>query len=68
FAHPVLGTVRQAAGLVRVNGRGSACVRPAPLLGEHTREVLAEVGLARDEIERLLASAAARETNLLAVH
>jgi crotonobetainyl-CoA:carnitine CoA-transferase CaiB-like acyl-CoA transferase len=68
FAHPVLGTVRQAAGLVQVNGQGSACARPAPLLGEHTREVLAEAGFTRGEIERLLASAAARETNLLTVH
>ncbi len=68
FTHPVLGTVRQAAGLVRVNGVGPACVRPAPLLGEHTREVLAEAGFARDEIERLLAAAIARETSLLTVY
>jgi crotonobetainyl-CoA:carnitine CoA-transferase CaiB-like acyl-CoA transferase len=68
FAHPVLGTVRQAAGLVQVNGRGSACARPAPLLGEHTRAVLAEAGLAQGEIERLLAAEIARETSLLTVY
>jgi crotonobetainyl-CoA:carnitine CoA-transferase CaiB-like acyl-CoA transferase len=27
--------------------------RPAPRLGEHTREVLAELGLASDEIDAL---------------
>jgi crotonobetainyl-CoA:carnitine CoA-transferase CaiB-like acyl-CoA transferase len=35
--------------------------RHAPLLGENTREVLAEAGYAADEIERLLAAGAARE-------
>jgi len=30
--------------------------RPAPLLGEHTAEVLAELGLPRGEIERLAAA------------
>ena len=36
--------------------------RHAPLLGENTRELLAEAGYAADEIERLLAKGAARET------
>lgn len=30
--------------------------RPAPLLGEHTHEVLTELGLSRDEIGRLAAA------------
>jgi formyl-CoA transferase len=30
--------------------------RPPPRLGQHTREVLAEAGLATAEIERLLAA------------
>jgi crotonobetainyl-CoA:carnitine CoA-transferase CaiB-like acyl-CoA transferase len=40
--------VRAAATPARIR-------RPAPLLGEHTTEVLAELGLARAEIERLAA-------------
>jgi crotonobetainyl-CoA:carnitine CoA-transferase CaiB-like acyl-CoA transferase len=33
--------------------------RPAPAFGEHTREVLAEAGLAEDEIAALYESGAA---------
>jgi formyl-CoA transferase len=36
--------------------------RPAPLFGEHTRDVLAETGFTRDEIERLFREGAVRET------
>jgi crotonobetainyl-CoA:carnitine CoA-transferase CaiB-like acyl-CoA transferase len=31
--------------------------RPAPLLGQHTAEVLGELGLSREEIERLATAA-----------
>jgi len=30
--------------------------RPAPLLGQHTAEVLGELGLSREEIDRLAAA------------
>ncbi len=38
----------------------SSVRRGAPLLGEHTREVLAEVGLDAEEVERLVESGVAR--------
>jgi crotonobetainyl-CoA:carnitine CoA-transferase CaiB-like acyl-CoA transferase len=38
---------------VRLDGRSFADLRPAPLLGEHTEEILAEAGLAADEIREL---------------
>jgi len=51
------------AGRVRIMGfpgRASATPpridRPAPMLGQHTAEVLEELGLARDEIDRLAAA------------
>jgi crotonobetainyl-CoA:carnitine CoA-transferase CaiB-like acyl-CoA transferase len=51
------------AGRVRIlgfPGRASATppriARPAPLLGQHTAEVLGELGLSREEIDRLAAS------------
>jgi len=40
---------------VRASATPASIRRPAPLLGEHTAEVLAELGLARDEIDRLAA-------------
>jgi len=38
---------------VRSSAFEMALARPAPRLGEHTREVLAELGLAKDEIDAL---------------
>jgi formyl-CoA transferase len=42
----------------RPSGMPPSIRRPAPLLGEHTEEVLAELGLSRAEIERLAAAKA----------
>lgn len=53
------GTYRSPAAPARFPG-ADATVRPAaPGLGEHTREVLAEVGYSAGEIEAMLASGAA---------
>ena len=38
---------------VRASATPGTIRRPAPLLGEHTAEVLAELGLPKGEIERL---------------
>jgi crotonobetainyl-CoA:carnitine CoA-transferase CaiB-like acyl-CoA transferase len=43
---------------VRASATPAAIRRPAPLLGEHTAEVLGEIGLAGAEIERLAAAGA----------
>jgi len=51
--HPVVGRVRQARPAERMNGTPSVIRRPAPVLGEHTQEVLQELGLSADEIESL---------------
>lgn len=42
--------------------------RPAPRLGEHTVEVLAEAGLNTDEISKLIASGAARSPDEVGTH
>ena len=51
--HPALGVLRQA-GIPIEFDRTPGTVRTAPpLLGEHTDEVLAELGIEADDIERL---------------
>lgn len=47
-AHPGHGTVRMTGFPLRLEGTPCAVRRPAPELGEHTAEVLAELGIAAD--------------------
>ena len=58
--HPRAGRTRAVGMPVKFSVSGSGSRRPAPLFGEHTREVLREYGFAPAEIEALLASGAAR--------
>jgi crotonobetainyl-CoA:carnitine CoA-transferase CaiB-like acyl-CoA transferase len=53
FDHPVLGPVRQANPAVRFDGEHAAALPPAPVLGQHTDEVLAELGFEPAAIGRL---------------
>jgi crotonobetainyl-CoA:carnitine CoA-transferase CaiB-like acyl-CoA transferase len=41
----------------RASGTPPRIDRPAPLLGQHTAQVLGERGLSREEIDRLAAAA-----------
>jgi crotonobetainyl-CoA:carnitine CoA-transferase CaiB-like acyl-CoA transferase len=53
---PDYGPARMLAFPVRASATPAAIRRPAPRLGEHTGEVLAELGLSGAEIERLAAA------------
>jgi crotonobetainyl-CoA:carnitine CoA-transferase CaiB-like acyl-CoA transferase len=55
---PGYGRVRMVNFPVRASATPARLTRPAPLLGEHTAEVLGELGMPRDEIEKLAASGA----------
>jgi crotonobetainyl-CoA:carnitine CoA-transferase CaiB-like acyl-CoA transferase len=59
--HPVAGTVETVAPPVRLSETPGAIRRPAPLLGEHTEEVLrARLGLGKDELGKLRAAGVIR--------
>jgi CoA:oxalate CoA-transferase len=52
--HPVAGSVKVVGPPVRLSETPGSIRRPAPLLGEHTADVLRErLGLRDAEIERL---------------
>ena len=51
--HPTLGRLRALGSPVKMSETPPIATRRAPLLGEHTREVLAAAGFAPDEIAEL---------------
>jgi crotonobetainyl-CoA:carnitine CoA-transferase CaiB-like acyl-CoA transferase len=54
--HPQAGPVKSIGFPIRFSATPAAVTRPAPLLGEHTREVLRDYGFAEHEIDALLAA------------
>jgi crotonobetainyl-CoA:carnitine CoA-transferase CaiB-like acyl-CoA transferase len=58
--HPTEGRLRRARTATRFGGGIRGDVLPAPRLGQHTREVLAEAGFGEAEIARMLESGAAQ--------
>lgn len=51
--HPLLGSVRAIGSPLHLSDTPPVMRRAAPLLGEHTREVLAEAGVPASEIDAL---------------
>jgi formyl-CoA transferase/CoA:oxalate CoA-transferase len=56
--HPRLGAVDQVASPLRLDGQPGPGMAPPPLLGEHSREILAEAGYSPAEIDELGAASA----------
>jgi len=51
--HPRAGRTKALGHPIKFSDTPGKVLRPAPLLGEHTREVLAELGYDAEAIERL---------------
>jgi crotonobetainyl-CoA:carnitine CoA-transferase CaiB-like acyl-CoA transferase len=52
--HPTLGRIRTLGAPVKMSLTPPITGRPAPLLGQHTREVLLEIGYSSDELAQLM--------------
>lgn len=61
YEHPAAGTVKVVGPAVRWSETPAGIDRPAPLVGEHTREILSELGRSPEAIDALIASGAAGE-------
>jgi crotonobetainyl-CoA:carnitine CoA-transferase CaiB-like acyl-CoA transferase len=60
--HPVAGKVETIGVPAKFSETPASVTRPAPLYGQHTREVLGDAGFTSAEINTLLAEGAAKET------
>jgi crotonobetainyl-CoA:carnitine CoA-transferase CaiB-like acyl-CoA transferase len=56
YEHPKAGTVKVVGPAVRMSETPATIDRPAPLVGQHGREILAEFGVPKEEIAALEAA------------
>lgn len=59
YRHPTAGEVKVVAPAVTMGETPATIERPAPLVGEHTREILSAAGYAAEEIDSLIAEGVA---------
>ena len=63
YEHPRAGRVKVVGPAVTLSATPASIDRPAPLVGEHTREILAEFGYGGAEVEALIARGVAGTVN-----
>ena len=56
FEHPTVGTVKLSGNLVSFDGFTTLPGRPTPLLGQHTSEILGDLGYTSGEVRELYES------------
>jgi len=61
--HPTLGAIKALGSPIKMSATPPDVRRRAPLLGEHTREILVETGFADWEIEKLVKKSSAGSTS-----
>jgi len=66
--HPRAGSTRALGLPLKLSRTPGKVSRPAPVLGQHTREVLTEFGFSRAEIDALVESGAAVAAELSSAH
>jgi crotonobetainyl-CoA:carnitine CoA-transferase CaiB-like acyl-CoA transferase len=59
FEHPVLGPIHQPNPVPRFADVEPRNLRPAPRLGEHTREILGEIGVSSSDLRAMELAGAA---------
>ena len=64
YTHPTAGEVKVVAPAVKLSETPATIRSPAPLVGQHSREVLEEFGFPPDEIERLIEQGAIGQTDV----
>ena len=60
--HPTLGSIQALGSPIKMSATPPDVRRRAPLLGEHTKDVLLEAGFSEEEITRLLGDGVVRGT------
>jgi crotonobetainyl-CoA:carnitine CoA-transferase CaiB-like acyl-CoA transferase len=58
--HPALGRIRSLGSPIKMSGTPPNVRRRAPMLGEHTADILRQAGYSQAEIERLVQLKAVR--------
>lgn len=61
YEHPIYGLTRQFGNLIDFSETPGRIAGPAPLVGQHTREILDGIGITQTEIDGLIADGVAYE-------
>ena len=62
YEHPVYGKMREIGSTVRLSAASGKIQGPPPTIGQHTGEILTELGYTPAEIEDMIARKVARQT------